>query len=141
MTGASANHARELVVVAAAVIQRGNRFLVTKRVNEGHLAGRWEFPGGKLEEGETPQEAVVRECREECAIEISVRAPIEVVLHDYGTRRVLLLFFACDWVRGEVQHLEVADHRWVELHELREVDLPEANRPVVARLIAQPPAT
>lgn len=124
----------DLLVVAAAVIRRGETFLVTKR-GAGHLAGMWEFPGGKLERGETPQEAVVRECREECGIEISVHAPIEIVLHEYEEHRVLLLFFDCDWVSGEVQHIEVEDHRWASVDELESIDLPKANRPVIARLL------
>ena len=61
------------VVVVAAVVQREGSVLLTKRIEGAHLGGFWEFPGGKLEDGESPEQALVRECREECGIEIAVQ--------------------------------------------------------------------
>ncbi len=71
------------VVVAAAVVIREGRVLLTRRAEGQHLAGLWEFPGGKLEDGESPEEALVRECREECGIEVAVSEILEVTHHRY----------------------------------------------------------
>jgi len=83
------------VVVAAAVVIQEGRVLLTRRAEGQHLAGMWEFPGGKLEEGESPEAAVVRECREECGIEVEVADILDVTHHRYPGKDVLLLFYRC----------------------------------------------
>ena len=125
------------IVVAAAVIEREGRILLTQRMPKAHLPGMWEFPGGKLEAGEAPTATVVRECREECGIEIEPIEIFEVTSHAYPERDVLLLFYVCRWVSGEVQHIEVADHAWVLPTELERYALPPADVPVVAKILAQ----
>ena len=122
------------VVVAAGVVFKGARVLLTRRGEGRHLAGLWEFPGGKLEEGEAPEQTVVRECREECGIEVEVEDILEVTYHRYPERDVLLLFYRCRWVDGEVRHREIADHRWVHPSELTGYALPPADEPVVQRI-------
>jgi len=124
------------IVVAAAVIIRNGRVLLTRRAEGQHLAGLWEFPGGKLEEGESPEEALVRECREECGIEVQVEQILEVTHHRYSEKNVLLLFYRCGLRAGEVRHLQVADHAWVAPHELGRYPLPPADERVVARIAA-----
>ena len=124
------------VLVAAAVIEEGGRFLLTKRLEGAHLAGQWEFPGGKVEPDEDPRDAVVRECLEECEIEIEVGEILEVVFHRFEHKSVLLLFYRCTRIAGEVAHLGVADHAWVRAEELADYDLPPADAPVIARLLA-----
>ena len=122
------------IVVAAAVIERAGRVLLTKRPAGTHLAGCWEFPGGKLRRGESPQAALVRECREETGLEVGVGRIVDVTFHRYPERDVLLLFYRCEWLRREVEHLEVADHAWVTPAELDRYELPPADRPVVERI-------
>lgn len=124
------------VVVAAAVIIREGRVLLTRRTEGQHLAGLWEFPGGKLERGESPEEALVRECREECGIEIAVAGILEVTHHGYPAKEVLLLFYRCEWRSGQVQHLQVADHAWVAPADLGAYPLPPADEGVVSRIQA-----
>lgn len=124
------------VVVAAAVVIDEGRVLLTRRREGRHLAGLWELPGGKLEEGESPEEAVVRECREECGIEVRVIDILEVTYHRYPEKEVLLLFYRCALVRGEVEHLEVADHAWVLPSELGSYPLPPADDRVVEKIRA-----
>src|SRR5688500_941077 len=96
------------VIVAAAVVRNEGRILLTRRMEGAHLAGFWEFPGGKVEEGEDPEDAVVRECREECGIELEVGNVLEVAFHRYERKDVLLLFYECR-IRGEqiVRNLEI----------------------------------
>lgn len=122
------------VVVAAAVIVREGRVLLTRRTDGQHLAGMWEFPGGKLEPGESPEETLVRECREECGIEIEVGEILDVTHHRYPEKEVLLLFYRCVLLEGEVQNLQVADHAWVAPPDLDRYELPPADHRVVARL-------
>jgi len=94
----------------------------------------WEFPGGKLEEGESPQQALRRECREECGVELDVGSIIDVLFHAYDDRDVLLLFYDCQLASGEVRHLEIADHEWCPLDQLGSRALPPADAPLVPRL-------
>ena len=120
------------LIVAAAVVIREGRVLPTRRAEGQHLAGMWEFPGGKLEEGESPEAAVVRECKEECGIEVEVTGIVDVSYHRYPEKDVLLLFYRCTLVRGEVRHIQVADHAWVAPAQLDEYPLPPADANVVA---------
>lgn len=123
-------------VVVAAVVVRDGRVLLTRRLEGQHLAGLWEFPGGKLEGGESPEEALVRECREECGIEVEVGEIVDVTYHRYPEKDVLLLFYRCELRAGEVRHLQVADHAWVAPSELDEYPLPPADERVIARIRA-----
>lgn len=124
------------LVVAAAVVIRDRRVLLTRRAEGQHLAGMWEFPGGKLEDGESPEEALARECREECGIELEVAEILDVTHHRYPEKDVLLLFYRCELRAGEVRHLQVADHAWVAPDDLDDYPLPPADERVVARIRA-----
>lgn len=128
-----------MIVVSAAVIFHEGRVLMTQRPAKTHLAGKWEFPGGKVEQGEDPKDTVVRECLEECGIQIAVDDILEVTFHSYPEKDVLLLFWQCDLVEGEVQHLGVADHRWMAPAKVGEMDLPPADAPLAAKLAARFP--
>ena len=127
------------VLVAAAVVRREGSpdVLLTQRLAGAHLAGKWEFPGGKVEDGEDPKDAVARECLEECGIAIEVGELLDVTFHAYPTKSVLLLFYDALLREGEVQHLGVADHAWVHPSTLHERDLPPADQPLVGKLEAR----
>lgn len=122
------------IVVAAAVIRHEGRVLLTRRIEGSHLAGMWEFPGGKVEEGEDPEATVVRECREECGIETAVDDILDVTFHSYPKKDVLLLFYSCRLVSGEVRHVGVADHVWALPKEIRSYPLPPPDERVVAKI-------
>ena len=122
------------VIVAAAVIIEDGRVLLTQRHQGQHLAGFWEFPGGKLEDGESPEEALGRECREECGIEVAVGEVLDVTHHRYPEKDVLLLFYRCELRGGQVRHLQVADHAWVAPADLGRYALPPADERVVTRI-------
>lgn len=124
------------IIVAAAVVIRNGRVLLTRRAEGQHLAGHWEFPGGKLEHGESPEEAVERECREECGIEVEVADILDVTHYRYPEKDVLLLFYRCALRAGEVQHLQVADHAWVAPSALDRYPLPPADERVVEKIRA-----
>lgn len=121
--------------VVAAVVQHEGKFLLTRRPPRAHLEGLWEFPGGKIEEGESPEQALVRECSEECAIDVEVHDILDVTFFRYPRNDVLLLFYACTLgARKAVQHIEVSDHRWVDVREIRSFELPPPDERLIAKL-------
>jgi len=122
------------VEVAIALVWRDGRLLVTRRPENVHLAGHWEFPGGKLAPGETPEACAERELHEETRVVAraqSLRASIE---WEYPERRVTLHPVDCEWVRGEGTAREVTELRWVLPEELGELDFPAANASLVRAL-------
>lgn len=125
-----------IIRVVAAIIRRDGRLLITRRPQNVHLAGLWEFPGGKVEPEESLEEALSREILEEVAIEIRVREQFFQVEHHYPARTVKLYFFNCEIVSGEPQPLDVADLRWVTPSELDQFQFPEADRELI-RLLKQ----
>jgi 8-oxo-dGTP diphosphatase len=125
--------------VAIALVWDQQRLLVTQRPLGTHLAGHWEFPGGKLSPGETPETCAVREVREEVGLIVSPRSRRAAIEHSYTERNVLLYPIDCQLEGGELRLLEVSDARWVLRHELLTLTFPEANRSLIAELLAEAP--
>lgn len=122
------------IIVTAGVVIRGDKILVAKR-NEGtHLEGLWEFPGGKLEPNESPQECLAREFQEELGVEVEVGSILEVVYHRYPEKNVLLLFFSCKLLHGEPEPVDVAELAWIPKADLLALDWVPADIPFVRRL-------
>jgi len=121
-----------LVLVVAAVVVRGGRVLLSRRPPGKHLAGLWEFPGGKVEDGETPEAALVREVREELGIEIDALRPYAFVHHAYPEKRILMLAYRCE-ARGEPSRAEL-EWRWEPLAGLDAETMPPADVPIVRAL-------
>ncbi len=128
------NNPKKPVEVCAAIIQHQEKVLITLRPEDKRLGGYWEFPGGKIETGESPQFALVRELREELDIEIRVGSLLETVHHSYEWGTVLILAYLCTWKSGEIKHLEVADHCWVAPANLLNYDILEADQPIIKKL-------
>lgn len=120
----------EVMVVAAAIIERDGAYLLTKRLPGTHLAGCWEFPGGKQHEGETLHQCLVRELREELACEITVGPLVVSTRHDYPERSVCLHFFSCT-LQGEPEPQDGQQMQWVPRDSLCEFALPEADKVLV----------
>ena len=121
-------------VVAAAVIDAAGRVLIAQRPPGKHLAGGWEFPGGKLEPGEERLAGLARELREELGIDISTPLPLIRLRHAYPTREVLLDVWVVRHYSGEPRGLDGQALRWCTLGELETVDLLPADGPIVAAL-------
>jgi 8-oxo-dGTP diphosphatase len=99
------------------------------------LAGSWEFPGGKIDQGEQPEEALKRELQEELSVDAEV-GPLRIVhTHSYGERGVLLLFYDVHYWKGEPKTTYHEDLRWADPHELEKLQIPEANRNILTQLI------
>jgi 8-oxo-dGTP diphosphatase len=122
------------VIVAAAVILRNGRVLLSQRKAGQHLAGAWEFPGGKVEPGEDPRAALGRELVEELGAVADVGAPVEVTYHAYAEKSVLLLFFEATLrpESPEPSAIDVAAVKWAAAHELRDEEFPPADVAVLA---------
>jgi mutator protein MutT len=127
-----------VIDVAAGLVFRDGKLLITKRYDDAHLGGMWEFPGGKREQNETFQECVVRELREELGIEVKVGAVVESVTHDYPGKTVHLKFFSCGWLEKEPQPLGCAECKWVAQKELTGFEFPEADARLLHRLQSEP---
>jgi 8-oxo-dGTP diphosphatase len=123
-----------VVEVAAAVIARRGRFLVTKRDPVKHLGGLWEFPGGKREPGESIEDCLVRELDEELGLRVEVGARLALVPWTYPDRRVLLHFFRCRAAGGRIHPREGQPHRWVTPSELTDLPMPPADGALLATL-------
>ncbi len=127
---------RTLVTVVAAVLEEHGRICITKRPEGTHLAGYWEFPGGKVEPGETPTEALVRELREELAVEIEVGPLLHRSDFSYPDRRVVLSFYASR-PKGIPTPQQGQQLRWVERLELTTLPFPPADEELIRKLANQ----
>ncbi len=121
------------VVVVAAVIEQENAFLLTLRPDGTHLAGHWEFPGGKVHSRETHEEALRRELFEELDIVGHVGTLVHTVTHAYPEKTVELFFYRCDF-QGEPKPMMGQGMRWVPRAELQTLPFPEADRDLIALL-------
>ena len=122
-----------VIVVLAAVIERDGRFLVTRRPANTHLAGYWEFPGGKCELGEAHDVCLDRELREELGVGARVGREILTTEHTYPERTVRLHFRLCE-IDGDPRPLVGQEMRWVSSGELRSLQFPEADVELIALL-------
>lgn len=120
--------------IAVALVQRGDNWLVARRLADAHLGGLWEFPGGKREPDETAAAAAIRELREECGVEAVVERVLEPTSYEYADRRVNITPVICHWAAGEPQPRGSETCRWVTLAELRELQMPPVNTEIIRQL-------
>ena len=125
------------VEVAAGLIFRDGKLLITQRYAEAHLGGLWEFPGGKREPNESFAECLKRELAEELGIETEVDELVQKITHPYPEKTVTLEFYRCKWLAGEPQALGCPDFCWVTRSELKRYSFPDADAQLVQRLIAE----
>jgi 8-oxo-dGTP diphosphatase len=124
-----------VIEVAAALIRDdGGRYLITQRRRGSHLEGLWEFPGGKVEAGETPATGLRRELQEELGATFTVGDLVETVRWEYPDRTVVLHFFDCRLQSGEIVPREGQAMAWVAADALAAYDFPPADRELIARL-------
>ena len=128
---------RVAVVVAAGVVSAEGKILAARRKAGTHLERRWEFPGGKLEPNEAPQECLIREFREELDVGIEVGKVLEVIFHRYPERNVLLMIYDCRLVEGEPRAIGCEELLWIERKEAERLDWLPANRSFVRRLASE----
>jgi 8-oxo-dGTP diphosphatase len=126
-----------LLVVAAALVDEDNRVLIAQRPEGKQLAGLWEFPGGKLDPGERPEDALIRELAEELGITVKAPclAPLTFASHAYDEFHLLMPLYVCRKWEGFVTPAEGQAVKWVRPKELRRYPMPPADAPLIAPLI------
>ena len=129
-----------LQVVGAAIINDNGEVLCAQR-GYGSLKGKWEFPGGKIEQGESDAEALTREIKEELGINVSVKEMIDENYHEYETFSVNLKVYKCSYVSGEINDGEHQSLKWVDSKKLNELDWADADKPIVDTYIESLPRT
>nr|WP_314257122.1 8-oxo-dGTP diphosphatase MutT [uncultured Devosia sp.] len=125
-----------LLVVAVALVDADRRVLIAQRPEGKSMAGLWEFPGGKVEPGESPEAALIRELQEELGIETkeACLAPVSFASHSYESFHLLMPLYACRKWQGEPQAREHLALKWVRPQNLRDYPMPPADEPLIAAL-------
>jgi 8-oxo-dGTP diphosphatase len=127
-----------VILVVAAIIERDEAFLLTRRQKGVHLEGLWEFPGGKIDPGETHAQALVRELREELGVDVHVKGLRFQTTHEYDDRTIALFFYDCE-LRGTPRPLLGQQMRWVPRDQLATLGFPPADRELI-RMLTEPGA-
>ena len=124
------------MISAAALIDVDGRVLLAQRPDDKDMAGLWEFPGGKIEAGETPEQALIRELKEELSIDTrsSCLAPLCFASHEYDEFHLIMLLYVCRRWWGSPAPVEGGALQWVRAPRLRDFEMPEANAPLIASL-------
>ncbi len=123
------------IPVVAALIQREGKLLVGQRPEGQSLAGVWEFPGGKIELSESPEEALKRELQEELGIAAEIGGLALAATHHYGSTGIVLLFYHVPFWKGELRSVHHTKLKWIPPKELPNLSLPEANRRILNRIL------
>ena len=126
-----------ILVAAVALIDADGRVLLSKRPLDKQLGGLWEFPGGKVEQGERPEAALIRELKEELAIDVaeSCLAPLTFASHAYEAFHLLMPLYVCRRWKGQVIGAEGQDIAWVSPKKLKDYPMPPADVPLIPHLI------
>ncbi|GAA60633.1 mutator mutT protein [Pseudoalteromonas sp. BSi20652] len=127
----------EIVHVAVGVIKKNNAIFICKRADEQHQGGLWEFPGGKVEAGESVFVALKRELLEEVGLTIHSSSQLMVIEHDYGDKCVKLDIHVVSNFSGEAHGAEGQPSEWVAVSELENYDFPEANAEIIEKIVAR----
>ena len=125
------------LIVTAAIIRKKDKILITKRPEGSREAGKWEFPGGKLNDNESPEDCLQRELVEELNLQVKVEAIFEVLHHRYSWGPILLLAFECHPLSNKIENIQVAEHRYVPIKSLHNYDFLEADKPIIDKLIQE----
>jgi 8-oxo-dGTP diphosphatase len=121
-------------VLAALIKNNKGEFLIARRKPMLNNGGKWEFPGGKLQLGEVPEDCLTREIKEELGIEIKVEGSFRIVNQSYSKRSILLISYFCEYVSGDINLKDHDQIEWVRSDLLMQYDLSEPDKPIAAKL-------
>lgn len=125
----------EVIQVVACIIEKNGKFLITKRLKHSHLGHLWEFPGGKLEQGESLEDCAIRECREEIDVEVRPVKRLQDLRHDYPEKSLHLYFMLCELVSGTPRAVECAEWCWAAPEEFSRFEFPEGDKRIIEEYI------
>lgn len=129
------NNLPEKNIGVAAIKNKEGKILIDKRLSTGLMANLWEFPGGKIEDGESVAECIKREIKEELDIDIEVGEHLITINHTYSKFKVNLRVYICEILQGKPKPIECQEIRWVEIANLTNYSFPEANKDIINALI------
>jgi len=120
--------------VTAAILVHNDRILIAQRLDPDNLAGKWEFPGGKIEHNETPQQCLIREMKEEFDIDVAIGEFFDESVYQYESGKIQLLAYRTTWKRGRFSLNAHAAIRWVSLNQMQEIEFAPADIPIAEKL-------
>lgn len=125
-----------MITVAAAILEREGKILIAKRKKDDPLKGKWEFPGGKVEPNETPQECLIRELEEELGIKAKIKNFVCSSQYKYPHLSINLLVYTAEYISGELHAKEHEEIKWVKPEDLKLYDFPAADKPIIEKILA-----
>jgi len=125
----------DIIQVTAAIIKKGNKVLIAKRKKGMHLGGLWEFPGGKIENGETPEDCLKRELKEEFDINVNIESYLTSNIHQYDRGTINLMAYNVQYVAGEFMLSDHDEIKWVEIKEMENYPFAPADIPIIKELL------
>jgi 8-oxo-dGTP diphosphatase len=126
-----------MIPVCAAIIYKDNKILIAQRQGGDHHEYKWEFPGGKINEGESPEECIIREIKEELGVEIFVKNLFDVIHQKYDNRNIILIVYECIILSGDPRANECNDFKWVDVKDMKAFDFAEADMKIVYKLASR----
>ncbi|MGQ8364788.1 8-oxo-dGTP diphosphatase MutT [Glaciecola sp. 1036] len=123
------------VRVAVGVVKKGDEYFICRRNAQQHQGDKWEFPGGKIESHESPEQALSRELNEEIGIQVNQCEPLTQIIHDYGDKQVCLFVFVVSSFSGQAHGKEGQLSAWVPSSELENYEFPDANQAILEKLL------
>ncbi len=127
---------KKIIKVTAAILEKDGQIIIAQRKSSDHLSGKWEFPGGKIEPGETPEECLARELKEEFDIDVTIGEHLGSNVHHYDHISIELMAYRASWVGGAITMNDHKAYRWVTVDQLTEFDFAPADVPFVEMLCA-----
>lgn len=125
---------KKTIEVVAAIISDGNKVFCAQRKDQGELAKKWEFPGGKIEPNETKKETIIREIKEELKTDIEVIDYLTTVYHEYETFNLIMHAYTCKVINGNLELTEHLDSAWLSVEEMKNYDFAAADLPIIDKL-------
>ncbi len=126
-----------MLEVVAGIIWKDQKVLVAQRGEHKHLAGKWEFPGGKIEPGESPEQALERELKEEFSIDTHTTSFFELNIHHYPTFTIKLIAYHSEYISGDISLTDHDQAKWIDICEIKQYDFAEADIPIATELASR----